>query len=64
MEAVTRLVGWALEKLDTDDRVMIEWKGDAEYHETVTKFELRNNTLHIEFAHPPVAAPQVAAAGG
>lgn len=64
MEAVTTLVGWALRKLDTEDRVMIEWKGDAEYHETVTKFELRDHILHIEFAHPPVAATQVAAAGG
>ena len=64
MEAVTRLVGWALGKLDTEDRVMIEWKGDAEYHETVTKFELRDHTLYIEFAHPPVAALQAAAAGG
>ena len=64
MEAVTKLVGWALGKLDTEDRVMIEWKGDAEYHETVTKFELRDHTLYIEFAHPPVAAPQAAAAGG
>jgi hypothetical protein len=63
MEAVTKLVGWALSKLDTDERVMIEWKGDAEHHETVTKFELRDNTLHIEFAHPPVAATPVAAVG-
>ncbi len=37
MEAVTNLVGWALSKLDTDERVMIEWKGDAQHHETVTK---------------------------
>ncbi len=64
MEAVTRMVSWALGKLDTDERVMIEWKGDAEHHETVTKFELRDHTLHIEFAHPPVAAAQAAAAGG
>ncbi len=64
MEAVTKLVGWALGKLDTEDRVMIEWKGDAEHHETVTKFELRGHTLHIEFAHPPVAAAQAAAAAG
>lgn len=64
MEAVTQLVSWALGKLDTDERIMIQWKGDAEYHETVTKFELRDHTLHIEFAHPPVAASQVAAAGG
>ena len=63
MEAVTKLVGWALGKLDTDDRIMIEWKGDAEYHETVTKFELRGHTLYIEFAHPPVAT-EVAAGGG
>lgn len=63
-EAVTKLVGWALGKLDTEERVMIKWKGDANHHETVTKFELRDNTLHIEFAHPPVAASQVAAAGG
>ena len=64
MEAVTRMVSWALGKLDTEDRVMIEWTGDAEYHETVTKFELKDHTLHIEFAHPPVAAAQAAAAGG
>ncbi len=64
MEAVTRMVSWALGKLDTEDRVMIKWKGDAEHHETVTKFELRDHTLHIEFAHPAVAAPQAAAAGG
>ena len=64
MEAVTRIVSWALGKLDTEDRVMIEWKGDAEHDETVTKFELRDHTLHIEFAHPPVAVAQAAAAGG
>ena len=64
MEAVTQLVGWALGKLDTEDRVMIEWKGDEEYPETVTKFELRDHTLHIEFAHPPVAVTPAAAASG
>jgi hypothetical protein len=53
LEAVTKLVQWALTKLDTDDRIMIKWKGDADSTETVTKFELRDHTLVIEFAHPP-----------
>lgn len=62
LEMLAGVVQWALGKLDTDDRVMIEWKGDAEYPETVTKFELRDHTLRIEFAHPPVGsqATQVA----
>lgn len=64
MQAVAQLVGWALSKLDTDDRVMIKWKGDEEHHETVTKFELRDHTLHIEFAHPPVATTLAAAVAG
>jgi hypothetical protein len=53
LEAITTMVRWALEKLDTDDRVMIEWKGNAMHRETVTKFELRDHLLTIEFAHPP-----------
>ncbi len=53
LEAVGQLVHWALGKLDTDDRVMIKWKGDDESPETVTKFELRDHSLLIEFAHPP-----------
>ena len=56
MEAVSEMVQWALGKLDTDDRVTITWKGDADHPETVTRFELRDHTLHIEFAHPPVIA--------
>jgi hypothetical protein len=63
MEAASQLVQWALGKLDTDDRVTINWKGDAEHPETVTKFELRDHTLLIEFAHPPggLRAPGVSA---
>ena len=53
LEFVTETVAWALSKLDTADRVMISWKGDAEHDETVTKVELRDHTLLIEFAHPP-----------
>jgi hypothetical protein len=52
-EAVSQMLQWALEKLDTDDRVTISWKGDDESPETVTRFELRGNHLQIEFAHPP-----------
>ena len=52
IEAVGQMVQWALGKLDTDDRVTINWKGDAEHAETVTKFELRDHLLVIEFAHP------------
>ena len=52
-EAVTEMVRWALDKLDTDNRIAIEWKGDADSPRTVTKFELRDHTLVIEFAHPP-----------
>lgn len=55
-EALSAMVRWALSKLDTDDRVMIQYKGDAEHQETVTKFELRDHTLLIEFSHPPVTA--------
>jgi hypothetical protein len=53
LEAITTMVRWALEKLDTDDRVMIEWKGNAANRDTVTKFELKDHLLVIEFAHPP-----------
>ncbi len=59
MEAVGKMVQWALSKLDTDDRITIKWKGDADYPETVTRFEIRGNELEIEFAHPPVGAPQL-----
>ncbi|MBI5263604.1 MAG: hypothetical protein HY852_17485, partial [Bradyrhizobium sp.] len=67
LEAVNRLVSWALSKLDTDDRITISWKGDAEYHETVTRFEVKEHQLHIEFLHPPVtdsAAPSRRPAAG
>ncbi|MGB2694783.1 MAG: hypothetical protein WBD55_06290 [Dehalococcoidia bacterium] len=60
LEAVGNVVQWALSKLDTDDRVTISWKGDAEHTETVTKFELRDHSLQIEFAHPPVGMPAAA----
>jgi hypothetical protein len=33
--------------------VNITWKGDADFPETVTRFELRGNHLQIEFLHPP-----------
>jgi hypothetical protein len=56
MEAVGEMVKWALSKLDTDDRISISWKGDADYPETVTRFELRGNHLQIEFLHPPARA--------
>ena len=56
LEMVAGAVKWALGKLDTDDRVLIKWKGDAEHSETVTKLEFRDHTLQIEFAHPPVGA--------
>ena len=62
MEAITEMVQWALSKLDTDDRVMIRWKGDDESPETVTRFELGDHTLLIEFAHPP-GSLQAAGAG-
>ncbi len=52
-EAVAQILRWALSKLDTEDRILIDWKGDAENPETVTKFELRDHRLLIEFAHPP-----------
>ena len=51
-EAVAQVVRWALSKLDTDDRILIDWKGDDENPETVTRFELRDHRLLIEFAHP------------
>ena len=53
LEAVRQMVAWALEKLDTDERVVIRWKGDAESDDTVTSFQLRDHELVIEFAHPP-----------
>ena len=55
VEAVSKMVQWALSKLDTEDRITIQWKGDAQHPETVTRFELRDHTLTIEFAHPPRA---------
>lgn len=53
LEALREMLAWALGKLDTDDRIMIRWKGDAENPDTVTRFELRDHELLIEFAHPP-----------
>ena len=53
MEAVGEVLKWALGKLDTDERISISWKGDADNPETVTRFELRGNQLQVEFAHPP-----------
>lgn len=52
-EAISEMVRWAMGKLDTDDRVNIRWKGDADNPETVTRFELREHELLIEFSHPP-----------
>jgi hypothetical protein len=52
-EAVSDMLRWALGKLDTEDRILIQWKGDTQSPDTVTKFELRDHTLVIEFAHPP-----------
>ncbi len=52
-EAASEMVRWALSKLDTDDRITINYRGDRENPETVTRFELRDHTLVIEFAHPP-----------
>jgi hypothetical protein len=52
-EAVSAMVRWALSKLDTEDRILLRWKGDAEHPETVTRFEFQDHTLLIDFAHPP-----------
>ena len=52
-EAIRQMVTWALSKLDTEDRITMRWKGDTESPETVTRFELREHDLYIEFAHPP-----------
>ena len=52
-EAASQMVRWALSKLDTADRISVQYKGDAENPETVTRFELRDHSLIIEFAHPP-----------
>ena len=55
LEAVTQMVKWALGKLDTEDRITISWKGDADAPDTVTTFEIRGHSMQIEFAHPPLA---------
>ena len=62
LQMLAGVVQWALSKLDTDDRLTINWKGDAESSETVTKVVLRDHTLDIEFAHPPVGVPATQAA--
>jgi len=62
LELIQLVAGWALGKLDTDDRVLIRWKGDDEHPEVVTRLELRDHTLVVEFAHPP-AGIQVAQPG-
>jgi len=62
LEALTRVVHWALGKLDTDDRIEISWKGDDTAPETVTRFELRGHKLLIEFAHPAGSLPRLEAA--
>jgi hypothetical protein len=62
LEAVAQVVGWALGKLDTEERIAIEWKGTADHRETVTRFEVRDHTLLIEFAHPPAAVRAAATA--
>lgn len=56
LEAVAASLRWALGKLDTEDRVSVKYKGDAEHDEFVTRFELVDHTLTIEFLHPPVRA--------
>ena len=64
LEAVGEMVRWALGKLDSEDRVTIAWKGNADHPETVTRFELRDHSLLIEFAHPPAAVQAVNASSG
>lgn len=60
LEAVSRMLQWALSKLDSDDRITITWRGNDHNEDTVTRFELRGNTLLIEFAHPPARIGQAA----
>ena len=55
LEAVENMLQWALGKLDTEDRILIDWKGDADHPEVVTRFELRGRRLLVEFAHPAFA---------
>lgn len=54
--ALSQMLQWALSTLDTEDRITVKWKGDDQHPETVTRFELRDHTLTIEFAHPPVGS--------
>lgn len=61
-EAVEKMVHWALGKLDTEDRILISYKGDAQSEDTVTRFEFRDHTLLIEFSHPPATRSPSASA--
>ena len=61
LEAIRAVVIWSLSSFDTDEPVRLRWKGDADYHETVTKFEVKDNEVMIEFAHPPAAAVRLTA---
>ena len=57
LEGVKRICEWALEKLYTDDRILITWDGTEVSPETVTRIELRDKELRIVFAHPPGSIP-------
>lgn len=47
---------WALQKRLSGSPVKVTWKGDDEHEEFVTRIEIKDDELVLDFAHPPALA--------
>lgn len=55
LQVVRSTVLWALSQRQQGNPIKLNWKGDAENDETVTRIEITGDEVTIEFAHPPAA---------
>jgi len=58
LDVVQSMLEANIKRRPQEEPLQVIWKGDAEYDETVTRFEVGENKLVVEFAHPAVAMRQ------
>jgi len=47
---------WGITNRNAGVPTRFHWKGDDEHPETVTRFEIKDADIYVEFAHPPAFA--------
>lgn len=55
VDVVQAMLEANIKRRPIEEPLQVIWKGDADNPETVTRFEVGENRLVVEFAHPPAA---------